>query len=36
MAVKILIVDDHPLVREGLIGLLCAQRISRCAAKRPG
>ncbi len=25
MAVKILIVDDHPLVREGLIGLLTAQ-----------
>src|SRR5437870_13489316 len=25
MAVRILIVDDHPLVREGLIGLLGAQ-----------
>src|SRR5207248_9766390 len=25
MATKILIVDDHPLVRQGLIGLVCTQ-----------
>ena len=36
MSIRILIVDDHPLLRQGLIGLISTQRDLKFAAKPAG